>query len=1102
MSVQVSFERQCAAVGTTELWSILKEKSEAEGLDAAFLEAVGAVCGRGVTLAKDIIRFFPTFTLHDETHIANVCSWMVRLLGDRKGELSAHEAALLVMAACCHDIGMSVSADQEKALRGNPQSADWKEYFKRHLREEEEFSRTGTVSDQTLRSFVRVNHHKRIAAQLPPGAWPDALTRQGISRGVLLRLCQSHGEALDSLQVPRGKPYDLRLCAVLLRLADSLDFDSGRAPADLFRHLGLEHPENFEQAVSQAEWAKNRAGCFGQIRGGIIPFTASFSSLQLECEVQAYLDWTQRELEEAGEYLSGYAGPWQTLALPRRISTDCVERNGYQFGKFCLTMDQDRILKLLTGRNLYSDPGVFVRELLQNAIDAVLTRSSLDPHFAEQDGRIVIRSWVDREGYSWFRIEDNGIGMDDHIITDYFLKVGRSYYTSDEFRADKRHYGRGADYNPISRFGIGILSCFMSDPEHNLLEVSTKRYTQDVLSPSPAIRLNVTGLHGYYYLAAEQAQAEDDEFFQPMHNPQGENEGYRSETGTTLCVRVNLYQLGGYRSFKEIVDKYVQFPEVPVEYFGPEGHAVYATQDQLMDAVHALNPGGPDGEIKTYVHPISDAAFARLQRELPHIVWQERPAVTLQYAPLDWLSGSESLKGVAVFAGLRASVSAVPLRYQGKDVLPEFECHLENSASYRSFLLKFTHNFPYDVREELQYLEQHMEAPHQKSSAFDDQVRREYPQFQHDPGWRTYILKHYQVSQKQLWDKIRELEQLERDRDAVENFYRLEGMRSIEITHEELLAQLCGEESAVFRHVIAALDAARPQPPPPGSFTRTAYNGVLADTSDLLGKSEQCIGLLLLLRGAFCPEVNLARDTIDSLPLEAACTLALVRHAFQERVHFVADAAEPAHKKTFALLSERELRLVLEKHPGWEAGFRFQDRSLAELRRQLQEESSVDVGSFRKGFLYDALRLTALKKHFTVYKDSSKYWDSPYITGAPGDSSALDFPVSLFFAPPRPEAPLCGYGPQHFWDNIGGINCYNRDHRFSRWLIRHGEALRRQVPGIYNDLLKLLVSGDGSDQLMEPVNASLKRLREFQNNRFEVTEALFLQAEDFDAGGD
>ena len=136
MSVQVSFERQCAVVGTTELWSILKEKSEAEGLDAAFLEAVGAVCGRGVTLAKDIIRFFPTFTLHDETHIANVCSWMVRLLGDRKGELSAHEAALLVMAACCHDIGMSVSADQEKALRGNPQSADWKEYFKRHLREE------------------------------------------------------------------------------------------------------------------------------------------------------------------------------------------------------------------------------------------------------------------------------------------------------------------------------------------------------------------------------------------------------------------------------------------------------------------------------------------------------------------------------------------------------------------------------------------------------------------------------------------------------------------------------------------------------------------------------------------------------------------------------------------------------------------------------------------------------------------------------------------------------------------------------------------------------------------------------------------------------
>ena len=36
-------------------------------------------------------------------------------------------------------------------------------------------------------------------------------------------------------------------------------------------------------------------------------------------------------------------------------------------GDFCLTLDQDRILQLLMGENLYDNRDVFVRELLQNA---------------------------------------------------------------------------------------------------------------------------------------------------------------------------------------------------------------------------------------------------------------------------------------------------------------------------------------------------------------------------------------------------------------------------------------------------------------------------------------------------------------------------------------------------------------------------------------------------------------------------------------------------------------------------------------------------------------------------------------------------------------
>ena len=191
--------------------------------------------------------------------------------------------------------------------------------------------------------------------------------------------------------------------------------------------------------------------------------------------VREYLDWVEQELEQCNDILAQTPSHWNELRLPYRISTENVERLGYLGGKFCLTTDQDKVIQLLAGEHLYSDPGVFVRELLQNAIDAVLMRTRQDPGFTLDQGRIVIDTWPGDCGDTWFRIRDNGTGMDEHIIQNYFLKVGRSYYTSDEFRAANRHAPGGKSYTAISRFGIGILSCFMTDPEGTELKVSTKR---------------------------------------------------------------------------------------------------------------------------------------------------------------------------------------------------------------------------------------------------------------------------------------------------------------------------------------------------------------------------------------------------------------------------------------------------------------------------------------------------------------------------------------------------------------------------------------------------------------------------------------------------
>lgn len=637
------FEKNHPGIAAQELWKLFLRKAEEQGLDRDFISAVGEVCAIGLNLSKYIVRFFPTFTLHDETHSANVCRWMWVLLGEQRAQLTAHEAALLLMAACCHDIGMAVSPEQEEQMRLRTYPG-WDYYFRQNLKDDEEYEKTKVISDRMLRNFVRMHHHERIGENLRQSDWPGILNRNGITRETLLKLCRSHGTELFRLELRREPKFDLLLCAVLLRLADLLNYDTSRAPAVLFRHMGLDRPANAEEKRSAVEYGNNQAGIFDEtIVNDVISYYAEYDNPQQEQEVQGYLDWVTQELKYCAEELAQTGSAWRSLRLPYRINADGVVRNGYAAGKFCMTMDQDKIIDLLTGENLYSDAGVFVRELLQNSIDAVLMRAKQDPNFSLEDGLIQIDTWMDEEANTWFRIRDNGTGMNEHIIQNHFLKVGNSYYTSEEFQYANRHAPKGG-YTAISRFGIGILSCFMGDKEHTQLKVSTKRFDEKGKS---GIRLDVTGLHGYYFLCKEKKHPESEPWFPKMPSQDEKDRGYRTEPGTTICVNTNLLRMGELRSFQEILDKYVQFPEVRVTYNGPEGYKEYPTQQELMEAVYALNP---DGVVKEYVHEIPDVVFEKLKTAFPHYIWETKPTFTLRYEPLDWLSDSPKLTGVRIWS--------------------------------------------------------------------------------------------------------------------------------------------------------------------------------------------------------------------------------------------------------------------------------------------------------------------------------------------------------------------------------------------------------------------------------------------------------------------
>lgn len=107
----------------------------------------------------------------------------------------------------------------------------------------------------------------------------------------------------------------------------------------------------------------------------------------------------------------------------------------------------------LLSKNLYSSPGVYVRELIQNAVDAIVARDALGGPPAS---RIISISPYGvaspNSPADEFAITDAGIGVSPEQVEQFLATVGASS-KGDELQRSRRTY--------IGQFGIGLLSCFL-----------------------------------------------------------------------------------------------------------------------------------------------------------------------------------------------------------------------------------------------------------------------------------------------------------------------------------------------------------------------------------------------------------------------------------------------------------------------------------------------------------------------------------------------------------------------------------------------------------------------------------------------------------------
>lgn len=107
----------------------------------------------------------------------------------------------------------------------------------------------------------------------------------------------------------------------------------------------------------------------------------------------------------------------------------------------------------LLSKNLYSSPGVYVRELIQNAVDAIAARDAVGD--APSPRIITISPYGVASPHSpadEFALTDAGIGVNSEQVGQFLATVGASS-KSDELQQSRRTY--------IGQFGIGLLSCFL-----------------------------------------------------------------------------------------------------------------------------------------------------------------------------------------------------------------------------------------------------------------------------------------------------------------------------------------------------------------------------------------------------------------------------------------------------------------------------------------------------------------------------------------------------------------------------------------------------------------------------------------------------------------
>lgn len=293
----------------------------------------------------------------------------------------------------------------------------------------------------------------------------------------IIYVCEAHGKSIEEIyndddfrKIDRIEGQSLRygLLTILLRIGDLMDLEEARI-CEFNMHINSEYYNDPLSMLHNRKYLDDITYNYNPNKINVAVLTDDRDKYKVWSQWLKYLDNevmyanTHYLIRENSEFFKNYKLPEVKNSVePSEDATFAVEEIRFQ-------IDDTGELWNIIAKSVYTNEFDYVRELIQNAIDATLLKIYLDdgekikyksPRSWNCNDKVIV-AYSQKQGL--LRIEDCGIGMNKSELSTYLFKTANSGY--------KYMKQREFIFPAIAKFGIGFVACLT---KANKIQISTQ----------------------------------------------------------------------------------------------------------------------------------------------------------------------------------------------------------------------------------------------------------------------------------------------------------------------------------------------------------------------------------------------------------------------------------------------------------------------------------------------------------------------------------------------------------------------------------------------------------------------------------------------------